>query len=302
MLHTWGAALTHHPHVHGIVPGGGQSPDWCALDRLQTRILPAGAGALALVRGVCGAGATQRLHSLGSFAAALRVGGLRQAPVRWTRGCASVPVALHAPGRHLEPASGGHGRTWRDVSLERLPRDAMHKTMTLDVGEFMRRFLLHVLPTGFHRIWHYGIFANAGRKANLALARALLHVPAPPPPSRHKLPDRLRQRSPAGIVVRRWRSPPSSCRSTRFTRRNDTKVLRHEQLRIHNLFIRAAPITSAMADAGTRCHRIKKVRLQARDRGPALISRLLKATWVLSTPDRTPQSAPTKATAPFKSP
>ena len=57
----------------------------------------------------------------------------------------------------------------------------MHKTMTLDVGEFMRRFLLHVLPTGFHRIWHYGIFANAGRKANLALARALLHVPAPPP-------------------------------------------------------------------------------------------------------------------------
>jgi hypothetical protein len=64
---------------------------------------------------------------------------------------------------------------WKDYR----DKGTLHKTMTLGVGEFMRRFLLHVLPTGFHRIRHYGIFANAARKANLALARALLHVPAP---------------------------------------------------------------------------------------------------------------------------
>ncbi|WP_229459249.1 transposase, partial [Massilia cavernae] len=58
-------------------------------------------------------------------------------------------------------------------------KDQMHKTMTLGADEFMRRFLLHVLPSGFHRIRHYGLFANAGRKANLARARALLRVPAP---------------------------------------------------------------------------------------------------------------------------
>jgi len=52
--------------------------------------------------------------------------------------------------------------------------------MTLEASEFMRRFLLHVLPSGFHRIRHYGLLANAGRKDNLALARQLLQQPAPP--------------------------------------------------------------------------------------------------------------------------
>jgi Putative transposase len=53
---------------------------------------------------------------------------------------------------------------------------ARHKTMTLSANEFMRRFLLHVLPSGFHRIRHYGLLANGSRKTNLALARELLHV------------------------------------------------------------------------------------------------------------------------------
>ena len=56
--------------------------------------------------------------------------------------------------------------------------------MTLDPGEFMRRFLLHVLPGGFHRIRHYGLLANAGRREHLAQARQLLHVvPTAPPPA-----------------------------------------------------------------------------------------------------------------------
>ena len=60
-----------------------------------------------------------------------------------------------------------------------------HKAMTLSPQEFMRRFLLHVLPGGFHRIRHYGLLANGNRRDNLALARELLHVaPQPPDDSR----------------------------------------------------------------------------------------------------------------------
>ncbi len=67
---------------------------------------------------------------------------------------------------------------WKDYRAKGRTR---YKTMTLAAGEFIRRFLLHVLPTGFHRIRHYGLLANAGRKQHLALARELLKVPAPPP-------------------------------------------------------------------------------------------------------------------------
>jgi len=67
---------------------------------------------------------------------------------------------------------------WKDYRAKGKTR---HKAMTLSPQEFMRRFLLHVLPGGFHRIRHYGLLANGNRRANLALARALLHVvPSPP--------------------------------------------------------------------------------------------------------------------------
>ena len=65
---------------------------------------------------------------------------------------------------------------WKDYRANGRTR---YKTMSLAAGEFMRRFLLHVLPTGFHRIRHYGLLANAGRKENLALARQLLDAPLP---------------------------------------------------------------------------------------------------------------------------
>ena len=61
----------------------------------------------------------------------------------------------------------------------RINGPARYKPMTLDAHEFIRRFLIHVLPTGFHRIRHYGLFANGGRSENLARARELLRVPAP---------------------------------------------------------------------------------------------------------------------------
>ena len=67
---------------------------------------------------------------------------------------------------------------WKDYRVKGRTR---HKTMTLDPAEFMRRFLLHVLPSGFHRIRHYGLLANAGRRENLARARRLLNIPPPEP-------------------------------------------------------------------------------------------------------------------------
>ena len=65
---------------------------------------------------------------------------------------------------------------WKDY---RAKGDARYKLMTLDADEFIRRFLIHVLPDGFHRIRHYGLFANGGRAENIARARQLLNAPAP---------------------------------------------------------------------------------------------------------------------------
>jgi hypothetical protein len=71
---------------------------------------------------------------------------------------------------------------WKDYRANNARRGkTTHKAMTLSPQEFMRRFLLHVLPAGFHRIRHYGLLANGNRRHNLALARELLHAPPPPP-------------------------------------------------------------------------------------------------------------------------
>jgi hypothetical protein len=69
---------------------------------------------------------------------------------------------------------------WKDYRAQGRTR---HKTMTLTAPEFMRRFLLHVLPSGFHRIRHYGLLANPKRQHNIEVARALLQAPAPPVPA-----------------------------------------------------------------------------------------------------------------------
>ncbi len=81
---------------------------------------------------------------------------------------------------------------WKDYRAKGRTR---HKTMTLETGEFMRRFLLHVLPGGFHRIRHYGLIANGGRRSNLARARELLAVPASTVPSEPEAAENIARAS-----------------------------------------------------------------------------------------------------------
>jgi hypothetical protein len=199
VLHTWGSALTHHPHVHGIVPGGGLSPDgtrWLAcrpgfflpvrvLSRLFRRRF------LEELQRQHRAG---QLHFFGEHADLAEAGNFARwiAPLRqceWVvyakRPFAGPEAVLAYLSRYTHRvaisnsrlvALGEHGVTfrWKDYRDKGRTR---HKVMTLDAGEFMRRFLLHVLPGGFHRIRHYGLLANSCRKANLMLARQLLSAP-----------------------------------------------------------------------------------------------------------------------------
>ncbi len=142
VLHTWGSALTHHPHVHGIVPGGGARARCRSVGAVQAGVLPLGAGALAAVpaplprrarerpsrrsaqvlRRARGSGRRRRLCRLAHAAASVRVGRLRQAPVLGTRAGSRLSVALHPSGRDLQLTPRGTGRSRRHLPLERLPR------------------------------------------------------------------------------------------------------------------------------------------------------------------------------------
>jgi rubrerythrin len=154
VLHTWGSAMTHHPHVHGIVPGGGLSLDgerWVACRPgffLPVRVLSSLFRRLFL----------EQLND------AHRAGVLAYLS-RYTH-----RVAI-ANSRLIAMDEQGVTFKWKDYQAKERDR---HKTMTLASDEFIRRFLLHVLPSGFHRIRHYGLIANTTRKDNLARARKLL--------------------------------------------------------------------------------------------------------------------------------
>jgi hypothetical protein len=93
---------------------------------------------------------------------------------------------------------------WKDYRANGRTR---HKTMTLSAEEFMRRFPLHVLPSGFHRIRHYGLLANARRQRNVATARALLHGPAPTTHPDPQEPRALRATRPPTFVCRHCGAP-----------------------------------------------------------------------------------------------
>src|SRR6516225_8712505 len=199
VLHTWGQTLRHHPHLHCVVPGGGLSPD-------QRRWIPCGhkfflpVKVLAVVfRGkfldalerashkhkLTLAGQLTPLQSPPVFAALLRTAAQRKWVVYAKRPFAGPSQVLAyfsrythriaiANSRLLSMANGKITFRWRDYAHEQQSR-----TMTLEADEFLRRFLLHVLPSGFVRIRYFGVLANRHRSLLLNLCREYLQMRLP---------------------------------------------------------------------------------------------------------------------------
>jgi len=196
VLHTWGSSMTHHPHVHGIVPGGGVSLDgqrWVSCRPgffLPVRVLSRRFRHLLLDR-LAEAHRENKLQFFGEhrgLAEAKRFADWLQ-PLRqceWVvyakRPFAGPEAVLAYLSRYTHRVAISNSRLIaldeRGVTFRckdyRCKGRVRYKTMTLSVEEFMRRFLLHVLPRGFHRIRHYGLLANTTSKDNLAQARELL--------------------------------------------------------------------------------------------------------------------------------
>ena len=216
VLHTWGSALTHHPHVHGIVPGGGLSPDgqrWITCRPgffLPVRVLSRLFRRRLLEE-------LLRLHEAGKLQFFGEHAGLADATAfkAWLAPLHKIEWVVYAKKPFAGPSAvlaylsrythrvaisnsrllgmDEHGVSfkWKDYRVKDGAKDGAKgrtrcKVMTLAAQEFMRRFLLHVLPARLHRIRHYGLLANGARRANLALARQLLHaVPAQTAVSEH---------------------------------------------------------------------------------------------------------------------
>ncbi len=196
VLHTWGSALMHHPHVHIIVPGGGLSPDgeqWVAcrpgfflpvkvLSRLFRRLFLTGLQAAHRAGHLRFFGDRAGLADPDAFAA--HIAPLSRSEwVVYAKAPFGGPEAVLAYlSRYTHRVAISNSRLiaadaqtvafrWKDY---RAPNRDRQKLMRLETAEFIRRFLLHVLPAGFHRIRHYGLFASAARKRNIATIRALL--------------------------------------------------------------------------------------------------------------------------------
>jgi len=206
VLHTWGSALTHHPYVHIIVPGGGISLDgthWVSCRPgffLPVRVLSRLFRRLFLEK-LTAAHEAGALKFFGTHAplAEPKAFATFMAPLRkieWVvyakrpfGGPAAVPAYLSrythrvaiSNSRLISFDHAGVTFKWKDYRAKGRKRP---KVMTLAADEFIRRFLIHVLPTGFHRIRHYGMFASHKRAENIARARELLNSPAPQPKAR----------------------------------------------------------------------------------------------------------------------
>jgi hypothetical protein len=246
VLHTWGSAMTHHPHVHMIVPGGGISHDgarWIA--SRPAFLLPVGVlgklfRRLFLTRLI-------ELHHSGRLAFFGGQAGLsdRQAflrhlaPVRKMRWVVYAKPPFAGPKAVLAYLSrythrvaisnrrllsiDEAGVSFRYKDYRRIGPERQ-QVMTLEPHEFIRRFLLHVLPRGFHRIRHYGLLASSTRKASIDRARELLAAPPPLEPSDPEEPSDSRPPCPCCggrmIIIEtlgRWmqpRAPPQKTAST----------------------------------------------------------------------------------------
>ena len=202
VLHTWGQNLEHHPHVHCVVPGGGISADrltWVPSRRgffLPVKVLSR------LFRGkflhnLMDAFKKGKLEFHGQLASMKKPSEFRAhlAPLYkkdWfvysKPPFGGPPQVLKYLARYTHRVAisnsrllrfEGHNVTFRYKDYRRSGSDRQ-QVMTLPADEFIRRFLLHVLPIGFHRIRHYGLLAGSARKDSIALARRLLQVTPPP--------------------------------------------------------------------------------------------------------------------------
>jgi hypothetical protein len=213
VLHSWGQTMTYHPHLHCIVPAGGLSPDqarWVACrpgSLLPVRILSRRFREI-FVAQLRAAFVTGELRFSGALAAlaepatfAERLAALLA--VEWVV-YAKPPFAGPEPvlaylsrythrvaiaNSRLTRLSGGEVEfTWKDY------RDSgKTKVMALSADEFIRRFLLHTVPDGFHRIRHIGFMANGHRTEKLALCRTLLAAPTPKPAEAESYRDRTQR-------------------------------------------------------------------------------------------------------------
>ena len=221
VLHTWGSALTHHPHIHMVVPGGGLSKDrtrWIAcrrgfflhvrvLSRLFRRLFLEGLLALHRAGDLSFFSELSELADPGAFAAYL-------APLRKIEWVVYAKPPFGGPeavlaylSRYTHRVAISNNRLisadattvafqWQDY---RLKSGDKRSVMSLSTFEFIRRFLIHVLPDRFHRIRHYGLLASSTRKSNIAKARALLGAEtAKPddPPTGDVIPLTLREPCP----------------------------------------------------------------------------------------------------------
>jgi len=203
VLHTWGSAMTHHPHVHMIVPGGSLSADgtkWIAcrknfflsvrvLSRLYRRLILEGLTKLHKAGKLRFFGDHADLTDQDAFDTFLKP----LCKIDWVvyakepfAGPKSVLAYLSRYTHRIAISNSrlirfdAHSVTFR-VKDYRLKGAGRHTTMTLAISEFIRRFLIHVLPRGQHRIRHYGFFGNGNRAANIARIRRLLGAKTPGP-------------------------------------------------------------------------------------------------------------------------